>query len=260
MARTPGRRLRGIVIGALGGAASVAPTQRPTDAVGPTGDPTIACPWEAEVLSDVGWCSRSGAGTLADLNGDGRLDIVTACDEDGVVMYHLNDGADRFDGERIVISNGNNAEGATDVASGDLDGDGRADLVVAAKGSERLVVMLNRVDGADTAYSGIADDADDRPLWLEVVLSRNLKGLHMTRVADLDGDGAPEVIYAAQGGGGKFGFFSGVTNDEATATDTRISSDVEVSWKKSNQQLFTQLESWKLGIRIPTRPDREFEG
>jgi hypothetical protein len=74
----------------------------------------------APTLYAVGSMDRRPSLALADLNGDGRLDLVT---QQGFLA--LGDGAGGFGG----VSNWPLASGASSVASGDLDGDGRLDLI-----------------------------------------------------------------------------------------------------------------------------------
>jgi hypothetical protein len=80
---------------------------------------------------------------LADLNGDGRLDIVTS--------------NDFGDGMTVLLNNGNGTFNRTDykpgmglcttVAVADLNGDGHPDIVLGDYTNSKVVVMLNNGDG-----------------------------------------------------------------------------------------------------------------
>jgi hypothetical protein len=107
---------------------------------------------------------------LGDLNGDGRLDIVTAAN--GPDRVWRNDGALQF---TAVAALGSTLTYA--VALGDLDGDGKLDLVTGQSGSTN---QLWRNDGNFT-FSPV----------------RTLPSLDSRSVAlgDLDGDGRIDIVF-----------------------------------------------------------------
>jgi len=86
---------------------------------------------------------------LADFDGDRDLDIAVANNEDNNVSILLNNGLGTFTG----AGGSPVAVGArpTDVAAGDLDGDGDNDLVVANYGANTLTILRNNGSGAFTA-------------------------------------------------------------------------------------------------------------
>jgi hypothetical protein len=73
---------------------------------------------------DYGAAGAPLAVALTDLNGDGRLDLVSAAGDDELITVHLNHGDGTFRGrwDDFVGS-------PTGMAAGDLNGDGRPDLV-----------------------------------------------------------------------------------------------------------------------------------
>jgi hypothetical protein len=128
----------------------------------------------------------------ADVNGDGRLDLVVAnacqsdvCGDDGAVSVLLGNGDGTF--RTAVVYNGaGNSTGA--VAVSDLNGDGKPDIVVAnlcatsvCSLGGSLAVLLGNGDGsfqaAVTYDAGGADSAS-------------------VAVADVNGDGKPDLIVA----------------------------------------------------------------
>ena len=93
---------------------------------------------------------------LADLNGDGRLDVVAASVESngsanaGFVNILLNDGPDAggnvtFQPLRQFSTGTNTSPGA--LAVGDLNGDGRLDVATAQTGGSQVSVLLGNGDG-----------------------------------------------------------------------------------------------------------------
>ncbi|MFE2728710.1 FG-GAP-like repeat-containing protein [Kitasatospora sp. NPDC059327] len=120
---------------------------------------------------------------LADVNEDGKPDaVVVAPGTPGRVAVLLGDGAGGF-GTANVLSAGTNLSSAS-VA--DLNGDGHADLVVSSADSNEAVVL----EGAGTgAFAG--------PLAFGLNGGRNPQA---TAVADLDGDGRPDIATANSNG------------------------------------------------------------
>ncbi|CAM9734748.1 unnamed protein product, partial [Chrysoparadoxa australica] len=75
---------------------------------------------------------------LADLNGDGRLDLTAACqDSDNVaVLYYDTDGS-RFSSATLYQA----CTSPESVEAADLDGDGNTDIAVACSGSDEVTVL-----------------------------------------------------------------------------------------------------------------------
>jgi hypothetical protein len=116
---------------------------------------------------------------LIDLDGDGRLDLVTANGGTHDVSIRYNQGDGTFGGEtRLPVGIGPN-----DVIAADLDGDGRPDLVTANVGSNDLSVLLARPDGSFAPAQSFG--AGRRP--------------KSVAAGDFDGDGRLDLV-AATGG------------------------------------------------------------
>ncbi len=74
----------------------------------------------------------------ADLDGDGRVDLVTANAETDNLLVLLQDSRGRFTNRRSVLSMEGGLDGVRTLAAADLDGDGRLDLVAAGSFSDDL--------------------------------------------------------------------------------------------------------------------------
>ncbi|MFJ3908916.1 FG-GAP-like repeat-containing protein [Streptomyces vinaceus] len=117
--------------------------------------------------------------TLADVNEDGEPDaVVVAPGSPGPVAVLLGDGAGGF-AAASVLSAGTNPSSAS---VSDLNGDGHADLVVSSTLTNEVVVLQGDGTGA---FAG--------PLAFGLAGGVNPQA---TAVADLDGDGRPDVVTA----------------------------------------------------------------
>jgi hypothetical protein len=120
---------------------------------------------------------------IGDLNGDGNTDLVTA-NLAGTVSVLLNRGDGSFEGERDYAA----GEDPLSVAIGDLNGDAKLDLVTVSStsfGAKGWVsVLVNRGDGSFEA----------RRVYRTGPAPRSVA------IADLNGDGKPELATANPGG------------------------------------------------------------
>jgi methionine-rich copper-binding protein CopC len=137
---------------------------------------------------------------LADMNGDGDLDLLTQTN--GPLSLRLNDGAGNF----ITPANSSMLQGSSnDITLGDVDGDGDLDVVTLAATSGRGGTMTARLNnGAGVFTSSKVSDATSAAVHLNL--------------GDVDGDGDLDIISTGFNGGsihlndgtGNFRLFSGV--------------------------------------------------
>ncbi len=113
----------------------------------------------------------------ADLNGDGKLDLVIANAAANNISVLLGNGDGTFQAARTY------ATGAAPQSSavGDLNGDGKLDLVTANEGDNTVSVLLGNGDGTFQAAKGYA------------------VGAQPVSVAVGDFDGKPDIVTANQG-------------------------------------------------------------
>ncbi len=124
----------------------------------------------------------SGHLALADVNRDGKPDLLAQHLQQRMVTVHLGDGAGRFTpapGSPIKLS-----YMPGDTKSGDLNGDGLPDIAVT--GSDRNVVDVFLGDG-----TGKFSLAPGSPFQIGAPAESNLHGLHL---ADINADGKLDLI------------------------------------------------------------------
>lgn len=125
---------------------------------------------------DYGTDSGPRAITIADINVDNRLDVISANNTNANISRFLGNG----DGTVMAKSDHGAIGGAVDIASGDVTGDGITDILVLSGTS--LLVM--RGDGNDAG--GLTPDPG-----IPVTLGRDLD------VGDFNRDGTQDVVVVA---------------------------------------------------------------
>ncbi|QQR75593.1 MAG: VCBS repeat-containing protein [Holophagales bacterium] len=132
---------------------------------------------------------RSGVGDpraleVADLNGDGFLDVVSAqWDSDEIVAYLSLDGTGYLFWENVVATG---FDAARDVDVADVNGDGRLDVLGTAVVDDDVVWWQNN-GGA-------------LPTWTAHTVSASLNGAHRVEAFDYDRDGDMDLVTAAYDG------------------------------------------------------------
>src|SRR6266699_280774 len=114
---------------------------------------------------------------VADLNGDGKPDLVVANFDDNTLSVLLGNGDGTFQAAQTFGGVGPKPQ---TVAVGDFNGDGKPDLVAPNYGSNSISVLLGNGDGTFQAAQNYL--VDSAPVFLAV--------------GDLNGDGKPDLAVA----------------------------------------------------------------
>ena len=154
-------------------------------------------PWPRHTIDAS---SRGADGVrLMDVNGDGRLDVVTGWEEGGVVRVYANPGGDavRAEWPRVTVGEVDSAEDAVPV---DLDGDGAVDVVSATEGESRTLYVhwapreRGRYMDAAAWTTEAIPAARDRTMWMYVLPMQ------------VDGRHGPDLIVGSKGSDGLVGW------------------------------------------------------
>lgn len=146
---------------------------------------------------------------IADLNGDGDLDVAVTGGSDGMVHIHFGDGSGNLGGPTSIPA-GNIPVG---VEAADLNGDGLIDLVSAARGGDEIYISYNSGGGSFQAPTVIATGQE--PFLLTI--------------GDLNGDGAPDILVGAQLDDELNLFFQDVTTTTRTVDFVRALDPVDLT-------------------------------
>ncbi|KAH8053674.1 6-phosphogluconolactonase [Aureococcus anophagefferens] len=115
---------------------------------------------------------------VADVDGDGDLDALSASYGDYTVAWYANDGAQTF--EKHVVAAGSAWAGFWAVVAVDIDGDGDVDVLSSAYWSDEIAWHEN--DGSQSFEEHVFDSDANRVAHVSAV--------------DLDGDGDVDVLAA----------------------------------------------------------------
>ena len=120
---------------------------------------------------------------IADLDGDGKPDIISASSTDNKIAWYRNNGDGTFGVQQVISTSPTRA---STVAAADFDGDGRIDVICGAANENTVSYFRNNGNGT---------------FGPRVILSSDARGVFSVIAADLNGDGAPDVVSASLSAG-----------------------------------------------------------
>ncbi|MFB6722603.1 RICIN domain-containing protein [Kribbella sp. NPDC056345] len=164
----------------------------------------------------IGWDSREGGGfnlyrtrpVQGDLDGDGRTDLALFREGAGrqIYLYKLTSDGNRYDAPPALWSSGPNGWplSTARMIGGDVDGDGKADLVVQNAGSNNWSALVFRAANNFSAPTTWATSAAGNPWSASAPLLADIDGdkkLDLVSVRNLNGCRTTVDLYKSTGTG-----------------------------------------------------------
>ena len=154
-------------------------------------------PWKRHVIDNT---SRGADGVrLADVNGDGLLDIATGWEEGGVIRIYVNPGPAKAAEPWPSVTVGK-VKSPEDAVLVDLDGNGRMDVVSCCEGNQRTVFIHWAPSGQDRYL--------DPEAWTTEAIPATV-GKQMWMFAlpmQIDGQAGIDLVVGSKGSGASIGW------------------------------------------------------
>lgn len=158
----------------------------------------LPLPWPRHTIDDS---SRGADGVrLADVNGDGRLDITTGWEEGGRIRICVNPGFERIrqDWPSVTVGEVRSPEDAVLV---DLDADGRLDVVSACEGNVKTVFVHWAPSSADDYLESVRWSTKSLPA------SEKVTRWMFCLPLQIDGKHGVDLVAGSKNSDGRVGWF-----------------------------------------------------
>ncbi len=175
---------------------------------------------DRQVLTSRALLMAAQSVAIADLNGDGKADLVLAAPEMGAVNVFLGNGDGSFNTQPLAVAMPTAMQSWVSIAVADWNGDGKPDLIAAPcfQGSYPAVaVALANGNGSfqpAVTYAALLPSASATPAAIAMVAA-----------GDLNGDGIPDIVTAGGTilfGDGKGGVASRIDYPSSAALSVAI--------------------------------------
>jgi hypothetical protein len=153
-----------------------------------------AASFSASVLDNT--LLRPRSVSTADIDGDGALDIVVASASDSDIFYYRSDGATNPSFVRRSVTG--SVPGVSLARAADLDGDGDTDVAAAiTEGRDEGV----KIEGNRVVWlENVGDtNGNGKPNFEEITIQSGATGVLVIEIADINGDGALDLVSAIAG-------------------------------------------------------------
>lgn len=162
-----------------------------------------SAPWSRHTIDDS---SRGADGVrMADVNGDGHLDIATGWEEGGVIRVYMNPGPKQAAGKWPAVTVGS-VKSPEDAVFADLDGDGMTDVVSSCEGKTRTMFFHWAPKSSD--------QYPDAESWKTeaVPCTEKLQSWMFALPMDVDGRNGIDLIVSSKGNNASIGWLQSPAN------------------------------------------------
>lgn len=177
-------------------------------------------PWNRHTIDDS---SRGADGVrLADVNGDGLMDIATGWEEGGIVRAYLHPGHKKATNKWPAVTVGK-VRSAEDAVFADLDNDGQFDVISSCEGGTKTMF----VHWAPTEPGAFLDPQK----WKTESISATAKKQSWMYALpkSVDGQNGIDLIVSSKGGNGSLGWIE-IPKDARKVSDWKYHKLQDAGW------------------------------